>query len=163
MRIKIVSLILCLAAFTSCSKSSIEEIETENTVEEATPAQISAIESELHDLINDHRQNIGLKSLSFSADAYTYAIEHTDYMIGMGEISHDNFSERASKVAAATNALSVAENVAKSYANANAALQGWLNSSAHKNTIEGDYTNTTISIKADTNGDLYFTQIFFKK
>jgi uncharacterized protein YkwD len=37
-----------------------------------------------------------------------------------------------------------------------------LESDGHKRNIEGDYTHSAISIKENEEGDLYFTQLFFK-
>lgn len=83
-------------------------------------------------------------------------------MIARGTINHDNFSARASKISSIENAELVAENVAKDYANAAEAFQGWLDSSSHKKTMEGEFTHTAVSVKKDAHGKLYFTQIFFR-
>ena len=78
-------------------------------------------------------------------------------------LSHDNFSSRASKISLETNAKAVAENVAKDYSSATTAFEGWLNSSNHRATIEGDFTHTAVSVKKNSDGDYYFTQLFFKE
>ena len=105
-------LVLCL---TSCSSSAYEEdaVLFEN---ESAALTASATEMELLNLINDHRMTAGLSNLEFILTAYPDAIEHTDYMIAKGQISHDNFNTRASKIAEKTEALKVSENVAKDYA-----------------------------------------------
>ena len=79
------------------------------------------------------------------------------------KISHDNFNVRANSIARKEMAAIVKENVAKNYSTANKVVEAWLKSKKHKKTIEGDFTHTTICVKADENGKLYYTQLFFKK
>lgn len=150
--------------FTSCSTSSVQDDESlfENGAEEVE-LTLSADETELYDTVNDYRIENGLNALSYSKEAYKYAKQHTQFMIVEDKISHDNFSDRASNIAKDTNATHIAENVAKNYPEVAMALQGWLESDSHKNTIEGDFTHTAISIKENSEGKLFYTQIFFKK
>lgn len=151
---------------TSCSTNNVKDEETlfeneENTEEIALT--ISEIETQLFETVNDYRIANGLNALSFSNETYKYAKEHTQFMIIEDEISHDNFSNRATKIAKDTNATHVAENVAKNYPTPETALQGWLDSESHKRTIEGDFSHTAISIKENSEGKLFYTQIFLKK
>lgn len=138
----------------SCSKESIGETE----VVSAKSAQ--AVERELLAAVNAHRTDIGLSPLEYSAVAYKFAGEHNDYMIVKGDLNHDNFSARASDIAKLVGADYVAENVAKDYPNAQLALQGWLKSADHRNTMEGDFSHTAVSVKIDSQGNYYYTQLF---
>ncbi len=156
MKLKYTYLVCFVLALASCSKESYDSIEipiAENDV---------ALEQELLGIVNDHRTALGYSSLEYSAVAYDYANSHNDYMIAKGGISHDNFSARASNIAEEVNAEFVAENVAKDYSSAAEAFQGWLNSSNHKKTMEGDFTHTAVSVKKDPNGNFYYTQLFFR-
>lgn len=156
MRTHYVALVLFVCTLASCSKESIENTsipEAENATE---------VELELLAVVNDHRVSLGQPALEFSEVAYEYANEHNDYMISIGSINHDNFSSRASKISSQVSAEFVAENVAKDYTNAAEAFQGWLNSSSHKKTMEGDFSHTAVSVKINDAGDFYFTQIFFR-
>lgn len=156
MRTHYVALVLFVCTLVSCSKESIENtsiIEAENA---------TAVEHELLGVVNDHRISLGQPELEFSAVAYEYANEHNDYMISIGSINHDNFSSRASKISSKVSAEFVAENVAKDYNTAAEAFQGWLNSSSHKKTMEGDFSHTAVSVKINDAGNFYFTQIFFR-
>lgn len=141
----------------SCSK---ESVVGETPIQESE--NVVFVEVELLNVVNDHRASLGYKILEYSAVAYEFANNHTDYMIAKGSLSHDNFSARASNISAIENAEFVAENVAKDYDNAVEAFQGWLNSSSHKKTMEGDFTHTAVSVKKDANGNFYFTQLFFR-
>ncbi len=140
----------------SCSKETLED--------PVIPVALNAVEveQELLHIVNDHRVSMGAQPLEFSALAYDYANQHTDYMVSKGTISHDNFSARASKIAAETNAKEIAENVAMDYPNASAAFEGWLQSPKHKTTMEADYSFTAISVKRGSDGTLFYTQIFYK-
>lgn len=147
---------ICLFVAVSCTK--------EATDDSVIPVALNAVEveQELLQIVNEHRISLGSEPLQFNALAYDYANLHNDYMIAKGTISHDNFSSRASKIAAETNAKEIAENVAMDYPDAFEAFQGWLESPNHKGTMEADYTNTAISVKRSTDGTLFYTQIFFK-
>lgn len=156
MRTHYVALVLFVCTLGSCSKESIATtsiIEAENAI---------AVEQELLVVVNAHRLSLGQPELEFSAVAYEYANEHNNYMISIGSINHDNFSSRASKISSLVSAEFVAENVAKDYNNASEAFQGWLNSSSHKKTMEGDFSHTAVSVKINAVGKFYFTQIFFR-
>ena len=141
----------------SCTSESVDEIpmvEAQNMVQ---------LESTLLTIVNDYRTGVGTNSLEFSEVAYKYANNHTDYMISKGSISHDNFSSRASNIHSEVTVEMVAENVAKDYKSAQDAFEGWYKSTSHKKTMEGDFTHTAVSIKEDDEGNLYFTQLFYKK
>jgi len=156
MRTQYIALVLFVCTLASCGKESadtIEIIETENAKE---------IEQELLKEVNEHRTSLGQNTLEFNAVAYIHANAHTDYMMAIGAINHDNFSKRASDISSEVNAEFIAENVAKDYSTASAAFQGWLNSATHKRTMEGEFTHTAVSVKKSSDGTLFFTQIFFR-
>lgn len=128
-------------------------------------ATYSAIESEILDLVNQHRADIGLSDLKPLDIVSNTADDHTNYMIETGEISHDNFQKRSQILMEKANAKKVGENVAYGYSSAQGAVNGWLNSEGHKAIIENPkYTHFGISTeKCKTSGRNYFTQIFITK
>ncbi len=156
MRTHYVALVLFVCTLASCSKEPVGP----SNISEAENAK--EVEQELLNIVNEYRTTMGFNSLSFSTVAYDYANSHTDYMISIGSINHDNFDTRASKISSQVDAELVAENVAKDYNTASQAFAGWLDSSSHKKTMEGEFTHTAVSVKKDSNGTLYFTQIFFR-
>lgn len=160
-------LLIITALLVSCSQPSVSEEESlftkENTDVELESVELSAQEEELFDLINTHRNSKGLEPVMFIEDIYVFAEEHNEYMIAQGELSHDNFNTRASQISEQTAAKLIAENVAKNFQDPNEALEGWLASNSHKNTIEGDFTHSTLSISYDNEGNPYYTQIFIRK
>lgn len=149
---------MLLFMFVICSCST-ESIEQANVVEAANALEV---EEQLLDLVNDHRSKLGFNKLNFSKVAYDHANRHTDYMIAKGTINHDNFKVRASDISSAVNAVYVSENVAKDYDSASEALQKWLASSEHRETIEGEFTHSAVSAKRSPDGELYFTQLFYR-
>jgi len=156
MRTQFVALVLFVCTVISCGKDSVENtsiIEAENA---------TAVEQELLGVVNNHRLSLGQPELAFSKVAYEFANDHNNYMISIGSLNHDNFSSRASKISSLASAEFVAENVAKDYVTAEEAFQGWLESSSHKKTMEGDFSHTAVSVKKNEDGNLYFTQIFFR-
>ncbi|WP_420603722.1 CAP domain-containing protein [Flagellimonas sp.] len=156
------ALIFSLGACSKTSDSEEEKLAEALLGNEKVNIDPEKMEDELLNLVNDHRASIGLTKLQTSDSSYKYAQEHNDYMISKNKLSHDNFQSRASKIALEINAVNVGENVARYYSTAELTLQGWLDSSSHKETLEGTYTHTTLSIQLDKNGKAYFTQIFMK-
>lgn len=142
----------------SCTKDSYQNTDSNIPI----AANAVAVEQELLGVVNEHRASLGYVALEYSAVAYEYANKHNDYMISKGSISHDNFSARATSIASQVNAEEIAENVARDYGNAQEAFQGWLSSANHKKTMEGDFSHTAVSVKMDSNGNFYFTQLFFR-
>ncbi len=155
-----------VVGLTMCSKSS--TIEEEKAIAESflqnekMTVDPEEMEAELVNLVNEHRTSIGATTLQNSPSSYVHAKDHNNYMISKNELSHDNFESRASKIASEINAVQVSENVARYYSTAEKTLEGWLNSSSHKTTLEGDFTHTTLSVQVDKEGRPYFTQIFMK-
>ena len=152
------ALVLFVFSLGSCST---ESLDTESTLAHSYQ-NITALEAQVLDAVNQYRDSLGYTTLDFSDVAYQYANEHTDYMITSGSLNHDNFTARASNMSSQVNAEAIAENVAKDYTTASTALKGWLKSSEHKKTIEGDFTHTAVSVKVADNGSYYFTQLFYK-
>jgi uncharacterized protein YkwD len=140
----------------SCSSENTEEITALNSFND------TELEAQVIQLVNSHRVSLGLNELKVNTVAYNYANDHNDYMISKGSLSHDNFDSRASNISSETNAKKIGENVAKGYLEATAVFNGWINSTRHKENIEGNFTHTGLSVKKDVNDKLYFTQIFFK-
>lgn len=162
MKISQLILILLIATLTSCSTSSLTEENELYTIEETTvKVDISEEETALLALINEYRVSIGVNELVMDASIYTYASSHNTYMMEDDAISHSNFNVRSEKVKNTTNAKDVSENVARHF-NTNAqVLNGWLNSASHKATLERNHSHTVISITKDSNGNKYYTQLFY--
>jgi len=124
----------------------------------------SDMESAILTLVNEHRKSLNLNELSPLNIISSVASTHTNYMINVGELSHDNFPQRAQELIENTAAKSVGENVAYGFGTAQGVVNGWLNSVEHKKIIENpDYTHFGISTKSNSEGRNYFTQMFIDK
>lgn len=131
--------------------------------EDDTQNEISATELEILNLVNEYRVSNGLAVLTMDTVVWRYATEHTLYQINLGDINHDNFSERMDDLRAEIGGSSAAENVAFGYDSPETVVQGWINSEGHRLNILGDYNLTGVSARQSQNGDWYYTQIFIKK
>ncbi|WP_276168367.1 CAP domain-containing protein [Zobellia alginiliquefaciens] len=164
LRFNILLLIALATLMTSCSTSSTtEEDELYKAVATATEeVEISTIEQEVMDVVNAYRVSVGLNAVEFNSVAYDFANAHNKYMISEGVISHDNFDKRASDLSVKANADFVSENLGMDFTNADDVLEAWKNSPTHKKVMEGNFKYTAVSVTADENGVLYFTQLFFQ-
>ena len=153
--------IVALLGFNSCSTdSAIEEIES---IEVPVAPQAKLIEIEIMELINAHRISEGLNILNDHSTVKAVAFTHTDYMIEVDNVSHDNFFQRKESLQINADANIVSENVAYGFSSAESVVNAWLNSPNHKENIEGDYTDFDISAEQNENGKWYFTNIFIKR
>lgn len=163
--LKLIAVLILSIALFSCSNDEdgiyFDETSEIDVVEKI---QYSTIELEILDLVNAHRQSIGLKTLN-SLDIVSGVAEgHTNYMIENGQISHDNFPERSEALIKSAKAKAVGENVAYGYGSAEAVVNGWLNSEGHREVIESTkYTHFGISTESNSEGRNYFTHIFINK
>ncbi|WP_405384637.1 CAP domain-containing protein [Maribacter sp. LLG6340-A2] len=168
MKLYIPTLALFVILMSSCSKyenfAGYEEVNEDpaTKVTLVSSDKHNALEAELFEIINTYRVSIGLNEMAFEGTTYYYAGLHTDYMIEKGTTSHAKFGERAEKISKRTGAVYVAENVARNYDTVQEAFEAWIDSPGHRVNIEGDYDYSAISIKENANGDLYFTQLFFR-
>lgn len=149
----------------SCSpEESINEIAPVKSELANKPANLSGLELEILDLVNQHRASLGLNQLEQLNIVSNVADTHTDYMIENDQVSHDNFNERVALLTTNANAKSVGENVAFGFSSAQGVFNGWLNSDGHRAVMEDpDYSHFGISIEKNASGRNYFTQIFIEK
>ncbi len=156
--------LLCLV--TSCSKEDSGNTTVEvNYSIDLNLAQETDWEfaDEILALINEHRTSMGLSTINRDQQhASAYAVDHTKYMIDKDKISHDNFSFRNNGMKN-RGAISVGEVVAFGYSNAESVVNAWLNSPSHRNVIEGPYSHSGFGIIENSQGQYFFTQLFYRK
>ena len=147
----------------SCSSDSTDSTKPELTVLTDENFIYNEIELEEMKLINAHRVKIGLNTLQKINYVSKKAEEHNKYMIANNAISHDGFVARSENITKAIGAKSVSENLAYNFSTAQEVLTAWLNSPAHKQTIEGNFTHFGIAVRENpTTGKKYYTNIFVK-
>lgn len=156
---------LLLSAFLFSCATDEDGLYMDNAIEiEDISLSYTSMEFEILSLINEHRVSKGIPPLNTVNLVSKEAIDHTDYMIGEGTVSHDNFSSRHQNLVAKVAAKKVGENVAYGYSSAQAVVNAWIKSEGHRNNIENEsFTAFGISTKQDSEGRNYFTHIFIKR
>jgi uncharacterized protein YkwD len=143
----------------SCSEDSGSILIEDDAI---APSSEITVSDEIFKLVNEHRQSISKPKLTRSTTTDELAIEHVNYMISKNRISHDGFNARFQILQQRENAHSAGENVAASYPNAVSVMNAWLNSSGHKSNIEGNYTHIGIAAIKNSQGNYYYTQLFYR-
>jgi uncharacterized protein YkwD len=154
--------IVALLCFTSCTKDDTLDHQT-NAIDILTAPQSKQIEIEIMERINTHRITLGLSALADHNMVKAVASTHTDYMIEVDNVSHDNFFQRKQSLQTNASANLVSENVAYGFSSAEAVVNAWLNSPSHRANIEGDFTNFDVSAEKNNHDKWYFTNIFIKR
>ena len=119
--------------------------------------------NEILQLVNEYRATQGLPAIVRDQQyASAYAVDHTKYMIEQNRLSHDHFQERVQALKE-KGAQSVGENVGFGYNTAEDLVNAWINSPAHRDVMEGNYTHSGFGVVQNNLGRYYFTQIFYRK
>ncbi|EIA08828.1 CAP domain-containing protein [Flavobacterium frigoris] len=160
------AVLLSAVIFTMNSCSS-DATEAASPVEAKSQAVVNytytANELEAMKLINDYRVSVGLNTLEKINHISYKSEEHDNYMITNNVVNHDDFVARSENIIKVLGAKTVGENIAYNYSSPQAALNAWLNSPAHKQNIEGNFTHFGIAIRENpTTGKKYYTNIFAK-
>ncbi len=125
--------------------------------------ELKQMEEDVLTGINTYRATLQLSPLTMNSFIRTECKNHSEDMAdGTVPFGHDGFFDRSDDIKAELGSGNVAENVAVGSNSAEAVINSWLNSSAHKANIEGDFDLTGVGIAKNSDGLLYFTQIFYK-
>ncbi|NRR90769.1 CAP domain-containing protein [Winogradskyella undariae] len=154
--------VLALLSITSCATDSMDE-DVVNSIEIPTPPDAKEIEIEIMELINAYRINEGLSLLEQHTTVKAVASTHTDYMIEVNNVSHDNFFLRKQSLEENASANHVSENVAYGFNSAESVVNAWIASPSHLENIVGDFTHFDVSAEQNSNGKWYFTNMFINK
>jgi len=144
-------MLLLFVSISSCSEDGSDELIVE-----------TSITDQILILVNEHRESKGLEKLTRNTTADNLAITHSKYMISQDKISHDHFKARSEDLKRNENAKRTGENVAYGYNTAKKVVTAWLNSSGHKENIEGNFTHTGIAAVENSEGTYFFTQLFYR-
>jgi len=134
----------------------------------AADAALVTLEREVHALVNEHRQAMGLRPLAYNEEIARQARRHSQAMAsGRGDVDHHGVEERRDALLRSIGFTAFAENVAANNSEesrtAEAAVQEWLKSPGHRRNLEGDFTLTGIGIVRSATGFYFFTHIFLTK
>jgi len=157
---RILLIVFLCGTMIACEK---EELSSESPVDDVA-MHYEALELKVSNLVNKHREKLGLSTLAVLNLVSKEAETHSIYMVKQDLLSHDNFDVRTQNLMNNTAAISVAENVSFGYKTAEKVLNGWLNSPTHRTNIEAKYfTDFGISAKINSSGSYYITQIYVKR
>ena len=117
----------------------------------------------IHELINAHREGLGLAPFELHDAIGPPARAHSEAMLsGDVPFSHEGFDERVEEIEQAIELAGAGENVGLTEGFADppeVLVQGWLNSPPHRENLEGEWDLTGIGLAVEE--DLvYATQIF---
>ena len=131
------------------------------------PASLQTLEQAVLTQINQHRASLKLPPLTLNATISEQARAHSQAMAnGQVPFSHNGFQQRVATIARTIPYSRAAENVAynQGYSDpVSQAVQGWLQSTGHRQNIEGSFDLTGIGIAKNAKGEYYFTQIFIRR
>lgn len=129
--------------------------------------EISALEEQVLELVNDHRISQNLKALpsdpriAREARRHSRALAEKQILFG-----HYGFDLRTEMISSFIPIGAVAENVAHHEGCTDCgqqAVRNWLKSSLHRKNIEGDYDLTGVGVAKESDQGYFFTQIFVKR
>lgn len=119
---------------------------------------------QIHDRINQHRIQQYLPALQINPHIQVVAVQHAQDMAnGKVGFGHQGFEDRARLLLGKLGGKSAAENVALAPADAHKIVQNWLESSGHRNNIEGHFNLTGIGIAKGSDGRVYCCQLFIER
>lgn len=125
------------------------------------------LERDTFDLVNAHRTDQGQPALTWDATIADVARVHSQNMAaGLVDFGHAGFEERVDELSRTFAYASIAENVHHNFGYddpAQVALDGWLNSPPHRDTVEGDYDLSGLGVAEAEPGEYYFTQMFLRE
>ncbi|MFO0822433.1 MAG: CAP domain-containing protein [Gemmataceae bacterium] len=154
-----------------------------NTVKEGSPVRTrpsTAMEAEIIQLVNIERGKVGLPPLAFN-NALSYAADlHSQDMAALSTVLGANQAMQHTLYGTArpeipnrldlagydtwTNSFAYGENIAYGYASAASVMNAWMNSAGHRaNILSANFAEIGVSVRADANGVLFFTQVFGKQ
>lgn len=116
------------------------------------------------DLVNDHRFNLGLHALENSLIIEETALTHSSNMAkGKVRFGHSGMKKRCRRLQDELRSTACGEIVAKGQKTAEEVFNAWMNSPDHRRTIEGqEYTHTGLGFNQNSQGQIFWTQIFLK-
>ena len=116
-------------------------------------------------LLNQHRQELGLRPLLHAAEIEGVATQHSLKMSsGLTPFGHLGMSERCRKIKTLLGGGNLCgEIVARGQKTVEEVFRAWLNSPAHRRNLEeARYTHTGLGFTQAENGEIFWTELFLE-
>lgn len=157
--------LLLLLLLAGCKTPNVENLNPLDQYLNPDPKDESTLREEYMELVNTHRQDIGVQSLIYSDYIEGVAQEHSNNMAkGVVPFGHTGSSSRCQKIITELGPANLCgEIVAQGQDNATEVFRAWMSSSGHKSKIENArYTHTGLALAKNSRGVIFWTQIFLE-
>jgi uncharacterized protein YkwD len=166
--------VIALAVFTFLIFPISPQAQTSNVTfktSKLTPRNTAALEQEVFRLVNQTREEKGLKKLAWSNEVAAIARQHSANMANYNFFSHigidgKKVDDRADSIGL-SRWQSIGENIAYNSGfddPVGRAVLGWMNSAGHRQNILRDtWKETGIGIAVTAQGKVFITQVFLKR
>lgn len=157
--------LLALFLLVGCETPNVENLNPLDQYLNPATKDEATIREEYMDLVNSHRQDIGVRALIYSAYIEGVAQEHSENMAkGLVPFGHAGSSLRCQKIISELGPANLCgEIVAQGQDNASEVYKAWMNSSGHKSKIENArYTHSGLGMAKNPKGVIFWTQIFLE-
>lgn len=146
------------------SSNDDQEQETEDNV---TDSDFSKEQLEVLEIVNKERASNGLKPLTLNKELSKVATIKSQDMVDKGYFDHTSptyGSPFDMMKAFGISYKTAGENIAKGQKTPTEVMNDWMNSSGHRaNILNSKFTELGVGIAKDSNGKLYWTQMFIGK
>lgn len=127
---------------------------------------IPELEQSIYNQVNQYRSLRGLAPLVIDTRISAEARRHSQAMAQRQvPFGHSRFRQRVLLLNQIIPARRVSENVAYMFTHRETAtrvVQGWIKSSAHRPSLEGEFRFTGVGVAQGERGAFYFTQIYIR-
>jgi uncharacterized protein YkwD len=154
---KSIFLSIFILVFSSCGKNSSSDSNRERSQDAIT-------QNEYMEILNSHRQRLGLRPLIYTLIIEPVAHEHSDDMArGKTSFGHSGWRARCRKITDELRGNACSEIVAMGQKTPQAVFDAWYNSSSHRASLENPrYTHTGLGVVKNSKGVIYWTQLFLE-
>lgn len=149
----------------------VEKVEEKEKTQKTEPreeanSEIAKLQREVADLVNKERAKEGLAPLKFNIELSKVATIKSQDMIDKNYFSHTSptYGSPFDMMRSFGIKFSTAgENIAYGQRSAAEVMNGWMNSPGHrKNILSPNYDEIGVGVAKDSNGTIYWTQMFIK-
>jgi uncharacterized protein YkwD len=152
---KVLILFLISSILLSCTPQE------DTPIPQVYPYEHSVEEIDLVNKINHYRDSLGKGTVVIVEHVSYKCMEHNDYMILNGEMTHDYFYQRSENIKQVCDATRVGEILAYNFSTNTTVLSAWKGSSTHDTLIRSEYKRIGVSIRVNPiNNRKFYTVIF---